>query len=245
MTTKDNKDQKRFIKGYKNVKKSYDYRDLAVAIDAKDQQAAEETASPHLVNLLQSAYKNIPVGESCDYELGTCSINLTKKAEGLFNGFAKDMHGQVVEKFDDQTIEMVAKNLQLKNLAPNLESTVINPSHPDEAEDRIVAREEAEKVVAEAIENQSLKRVKSLKIRFGDFELELKKAIHDFVTNFKKSQEVDKHDVAKAVKSWRRNISKSMHFGSDQEAAKELVENWELHKESFNQILFAIQQMQK
>jgi len=52
----------------------------------------------------------------------------------------------------------------------------------------------------------------------------------------------NKDNIKKSISAWRRNSEPKLKFDNDMQAAEELIKNWEQHKESFNQIIFAITQ---
>ncbi len=220
---------KKFIKRY--VKKSYNFEVAAEPVSPVDQQAAEETSSSRLLEWFKNNFEYRDPNDPIECELGTsgCKINLHKIETGLYTGFFSDHEGQVVSKFHGQTLAEIVKTLELKHL---IYDDMLGP--PPEVCEAVPTPPEPEEV-----------KGTTLKIKFGDFELELKKSIHDFVNDYKKSQAEDKMDISKAIKSWRRNMAKSIHFQSDAEAARELLKNWDSHQESFNQILFVMKQMAK
>ena len=207
------KHKKKAKKFAKDFKKSYDFRNTSVSIDSKDQQLAELTADPKLINYI----KNAIVNEIEKIPFAKGILTLSKKDEGLYNGHFADTAGQVIEKFDDQTIEILAKNLELKNLY----------TRPVEAPAEL------------NVENGHIK------IKYGDFELEIKKSIHRFVSDFRKTKGYGKNEIRKSIKAWRRNMKDKQSFRTDLEAAQELSRNWDQHKEGFYQILHGIKQTGK
>lgn len=232
------------------AKKSYDYPDIKVRIDSNDQQAAELTANSDLVRELKGIFQSIDLGESREYFIPFGKVILFKKAEGLYSGHViRHEDGETVEKFDDQTLEMIAKNLELKNLVDKafLNTLVPVPITPivqevPKTEMEYVAEEEADEAVEE--HNKEYHSGPSyLRIKAGDFEIELKKSVRNFVSNYKKNQIYDKNTLRKALCIWKEKVH--VHLPNNAAAAKELLDNWNLHKESFNQILFALEQMKK
>lgn len=235
------------------VKKSIDFHQTTSAIDTGDQMLAESTGNPTLIKYIKDALQNDI--SKIFFSKGT--LVLSQKEPGLYNGFFQDNAGQVVEKFDNQTVEIVAKNMQLKslydapveavNVAPAIASPTSTPHHDyvEEMEDRIIAREEAQKVVGEVLAHMKQPTPKYVRVRFGDMEVELRKSIRDFVNDFKKAQEADKDIVSKAISSWRKKASAYTHLPNDQAAAKELLSNWEQHQEGFCQLVYALQQLGK
>ena len=224
----------------KDFKKSYDFRDTRVSIDAKDQAAAETTACPKLVkfikNSLQDEISKIPL------EKGV--LTLSKKEEGLYNGFFEDRHGQIVEKFDDVTVEIVAKTLEVKNL-------FVRPAYEHEEEEAVAAANyesdeaaELTQEVAEITAEEYKQPTTTIKIKCGDVELEIRKSINNFVNDFRKKR-YTKNDIKKSIKAWSRNYGKVYNFKNEIEAAEELSKNWEENKESFFQVLHNLQQFKK
>lgn len=220
----------------KEFKKSYDYRDMKVSVDAKDQQAAEETASKDLVHYIKASLE----GDLNKIPFEKGMLTLSRKDAGLYSGFFQDSDGQVIEKFDDQTVEMVAKTMELKELYIIPGAPVTPPSPP--------ATMEVADQIAEAHmdhHNATMHRGPesgSVRIKYGDFELEIKKSIHGFVNDFKKTHfsQFEKQEVKKAVKAWKRNSR--IKFQNETEAARVLLENWNTHSEDFYQILHAMRQ---
>lgn len=221
----------------KNFKKSYDWSDVKVTVDANDHQAAEASVSPELMNYLNSSLNNdltkIPFAKG--------TLTIAKTAEGLYSGFFQDSEGQVVDKYEPTTLPIIAKNMMVKNLYSAPVAVDVAPTHSEqeEAEDRAIARQEAIRVVNEMVPANP---EKSIRIKYGNFELEIKKSINEFLKSFKTENEM-KGDLRKAINSWRRNAAPNLR--NDADAARELLDNWEDHKESFHQITFALEQMKK
>ena len=194
----------------KKFKKSLDWRNTGTMVDSNDQKLAEETASKELISYLKALLRNdinkIPLAK------GTLTVH--KRGENLFSGFYQDEYGQVAEKFDDVTVQLLAKNLEIKDL---YEAPKVEP---------------APKATGGA-----------MRLKYGDLEIEIKKSINFFINDFKATKKYKKTDIKKAISSWRRNSAN--HIKNDFEAAKELSSNWNEHKESFHQVLFAIEQMKK
>lgn len=231
----------------KTVKKSYDYKDLYVSVDPKDQAIAEQSASKIWVSMINDAMVHLELGNTADIHFGPQILTLMKRGEGLYNGFLKDADGQIVEQLEDQTAEMVVAQLEVKKLLPSLPGLGATPEsnspHPDEAEDRKIAEEVAEAVVERKLSEKD--GVAYLRIKTKDFEFELRKSVQEFIQDFKKLKSTNLTEVRHAIKSWRRNMAKSLHSSNDLEAARELLGNWDKHQESFNQILFATKQLKK
>lgn len=236
------------------VNKSIDFQETKSAIDSGDQLLAEKTASPELMNYL----KNSIASELAKIPFEKGALTLSQKEPGLYNGFFQDKDGQVVEKFDSMTLEIIAKNMEMKSLyaAPALPVHAQMPQ--EEAEDRQIAREEAAKIVSQAHDRIDMvqsqlaampsKDMKSLRIKFGDFELELRKSVKDFAQRFAKARireiEIDHDLIKKAIESWRKKHKEIMDIPNTTAAAKEIFDNWEEHKEGFNQIVYALQQVE-
>lgn len=235
---------KKFVKDFK---KSYNYRDTQVIVDEKAHQAAENASSDLIKYIKASLDGDIT---SIPFAKGTLTMN--QKDKGLYNGFFQDRDGQVVDRFENSTVEMVAKNMEVKDLYSD-----VAPSHDpvEEAEDRAIAHEEAANTVAAAMNHHNREYHQGqepgepinggkthIRLRAGNVEIEIKKSLNAFVKSFN-SRDQKKHSIKKAVSSWRRNHGSQ--FKTDAQAAKELMENWDDHRESFNQVLFAIEQLKK
>jgi len=216
------KTPKTFVKDF--LAKSYDFPNSQIIIDAKDQQAAEEGIPKPFLDKLASQIKKDEQVHKIILQKGV--LTLANKDAGLFSGFFQDEAGQIVEKFDAHTLAMVAKTLMVKGCVGDYDLT------QSEGEDM-----EAKPVVAAPAQGMSLK------IKFGDVELELRKSIKAFVDDFK-HKKADQEVIRKALKSWRRN-QKFADYKSDSEAAQALLTDWDLYKESFQQTLFAIKQMSR
>lgn len=240
----------KFVSNRKKMRKSMDFQQTKTAIDSADQKLAEETTSPELLNYIRTAAGS----EMTKIPFAKGMLTLSQKEPGLYNGFFQDRDGQVVEKFDSQTLEIVAKNMELKNLydrpiqavSPAQQSSP-TPHHDadpqDEWEDRMIAREEAQKVVAEALASIKVPTPKVVRVKAGDFEVEIRKSVRDFVNDFRTSQRGDADLIKKSVQAWRKRINGVRQFNSDISAAKGLLENWDEHKEDFSQILDALQRL--
>ncbi len=232
------KSKKEFVKDFK---KSYDWRDVKVSIDSKDQQAAEETASKELINYLtasiDSDLSKIPFAKG--------TLSLYTKDRGLYGGHFQDNDGQIIEKFDDMTVALLAKNLEMKQLYTAPDSTVDFQEVQEDINEALNRHNDTYHKGQEP--GEPINSGKGhIKFKYGDFELEIKKSIHSFVTDFRKAavnKGSSKDRIRKAIKSWNRNFN--LNFKNDHEAAKELMENWDTHQEGFKQILFAINQLNK
>ena len=237
-----NKSKKDFIKDFK--KSTYDFRDIKVSVNANQHAQAEKTASPDLVSYLQhsidSALDRIPLAKGM--------LTVYKKAEGLYSGFFQDHDGQVVEKFDDMTIPIMAKNLEIKNIYEM-------PVHSQDVQDYKEDVEIAEDVAARMLQHHNEMYHKwqdpgepinggkgSLRIKMGDIDIEIKKSINSFVREFKKSKPNPEIKVIKAIQSWRRNSVAGSNCRNNLEAAQELLREWDRYSEEFYQIMHAMRQ---
>lgn len=231
------------------MSKSIDFKETLVSVDSKDQLLAETTTNPALLDYIQ---KNAVDGAKIPFPTGI--LTLSQREPGLFHGMFSDRDGQVVEKFDSQTVAIIAKNLQLKSLVPIPEKSMdaqIIASEPS-----VPASEQEVKMLAaahdridmvhnriDALQRQVIEQVKgkSIRIKYGDFELEIKKSIQGFVSDFKAGRALpDKDIVRKALSSWRKKHSEYMALHTEQAAARELIENWEQHQDSFCQFVDAL-----
>lgn len=216
------KTPKTFVKDY--LAKSYDFPNSQIIIDAKDQQAAEEGTPKPFLDKLASQIKKGEQVHKITLQKGV--LTLANKDAGLYSGFFQDDAGQIVEKFDAHTLEMVAKTLIVKNCVGEGD----------------LSQSEEEKIEAQPPADPPAQGT-TLKIKFGDVELELRKSIKAFVDTFK-HKKADQEIIRKALKSWRRS-QKFCDYKSDSEAAQVLLADWDLYKESFQQTLFAIKQMSR
>lgn len=228
----------------RKLNKSIDFQDANTAIESIDHYVAEKTVPAQLMEYLNTA-KELDLVK-LPFENGSVLI-INKIQRGLYKATFQDQYGDTLENFDPQTLEMLAKNLIIKQLY----SPPINHDEQDEKEDREIARDEVE----EALERhnalyhkgqtpgESINARGSVRVKYGNFELEIKKSIHNFVKSFKESKVVDKNTIAKAVKAWRRNHLSSIN--SDSKAAYELLNNWDQHKESFFQTVHAMRYLVK
>jgi hypothetical protein len=215
------KDPKVFAKNF--LAKSYDFPDSQIIIDAKDQQAAEEGTPKKFLNKLASQIIKGKTVHKIVLQKG--SLTLANKDSGLYTGFFSDENGQIVEKFDAHTLELIAKNLIVKKYATDHDIY----GEDEDLKDDVLTPSQAPATV---------------RIKVGDIEIEIRKAIKNFVDDFRQSRGEDSEVMKKAVKSWRRN-QKFTQFESDIEAAQAILADWEIHKESFGQSLFAIRQLMR
>lgn len=225
------------------MKKSIDWKDTNTQVDIKDQDNAETTTSPELIQYLKTSVDS----DMSKIPFAKGMLTVAKVSDGLYSGFFSDEAGQVIDKFPPTTLDIIAKNLEVKGYYSKAVPVSTTPYHDehqeDEIEDRAIAREEAIKVFQELSPTSP---EKSIKIKYGSFELEIKKSINDFVKSYRndvleKSQIKD--DIRKAINSWKRNSAPNLRGELD--AARELLTNWDFHKESFHQTLFAIEQLKK
>lgn len=234
-----------FVAVKAKMKKSIDFKETLVSVDSKDQLLAETTTSKELLDYIQ---KNAVDGAKIPFPTGT--LTLSQREAGLFHGHFADRDGQIVEKFDSQTVAIIAKNLQLKSLVPTpaksmeADYAAATPASVPASEqtvqmisaahDRVdIVQSRIDDLQRQIIEQQ---RGKSIRIKYGDFELEIKKSVQSFINDFKVGRAAPEKDVVrKAISSWRKHMS--MPLTSDQAAAKELMENWDTHQDSFCQFV--------
>lgn len=233
-----------FLENFK--KSTYDFRDVKVSIDSNQQRDAEDTASPELLEYLKASIDSdldkIPM------EKGVLTV--FKKEEGLYSGFFSDKDGQVVEKFDDMTIPILAKNLEIKNL---YSAPMPVEAGPVEEEMEDIAEEAATEKVLQFLSHHNdvyhrgqepgepINSGKgSLRIRMGDIDIEIKKSMNDFINNYKKARKSSTQDVIKAIQAWRRNSVEGKIHKSDLDAAKALLKEWEKYCEDFYQTMHAM-----
>lgn len=220
------KDPKNFAK---NFKKSYDYPDTLTIIDAKDQQAAEEGTPSQFLEKISSQMKKGDSVHKIQMQKGV--LTLANKDSNLYSGFFTDAEGQIVEKFEGHTLQMVAKTLIVKGRATDYD--LYGEGEDYEPQAPIQAAQQP------AVSNQP-----QVTIKFGDVEIQLRKSIRQFVDDFKKGKTEEQELIRKAIKSWRRSQT-FQRFESDREAAQAIIANWESNRESFSQTLFAIRQMSR
>ncbi len=223
------------------MKKSIDFKNTLVAVDSKDQQMAEQLASKTLIDYIQNnlgVLKSGP-GASAKIPFPTGMLTMSEREAGLYHGHFQDRDGQIIEKFDSQTVAIIAKNLQLKSLVPEPQE-VAPPSAPAAPQADEIAMAAHNRI--DELQRQVLDQVrgKSIRIKYGDFELEIKKSVQAFVQGFRTGALPDKESVRKALTSWRKKQAEYMHLPNDQAAARELSENWEQHQDSFCQFVDAL-----
>lgn len=230
------------LKQVEKVKKSeafYGYKNTQATVNVAA-QAHAETASPELIQYI-SASLNADVEK---IRLAKGILTVSKKDEGLYSAFFSNNDGQVVDEFENCTVEMLAKNLMVKGYydAPiAVEQT--KAEHSDEREDRELIRDALD--MHNALYHQGQQPGEPIggkgyvRIKYGNFELEIKKSMADFVKAFKNEQPT-KSDVKKALTAWRRNSKAASQFRSDIDAAQALITDWNQYGEDFSQILHAI-----
>lgn len=204
-----------------NFKKSYEFKTSQVRLSSEDQHAVESTQDKELVEYLKS---NIE-GEISEIPLEKGTLTVNQKEPGLYNAFYADESGQVTQEFYDKTVEMIAKNLTVKSIVKK----------PSEAMDR------------EEGEMPKESRPMHLKLKFGDFEMELRKSVQNFVKEhktLKKSKSSNASPlIKKSLHSWYKLLKSRQVVRNEFEAAKILAKNWEDYKEEFMQTVHAMQQI--
>ena len=212
---KEAKKQKKELDEY--VKKSYDFRNIRVSIDAKDQQAAEETSNRSLAAYIKQGCH----GDMNKIPFPTGVLTLNRKTAGVYSGFFQDKYGQLVENFDDQTIDMVAKMLEIRELVPMPYEIPSTPSAQEASPDRQDDGPRTQETHSEHTEK------------------EFRRSLANFINKFKEDGKVEyeKDFVKGAIKEW---ISvNELEFDSTIEAAEALMNEWDIHQETFSEILFA------
>jgi len=228
----------------KKLNKAIDFKDTFSSIDSKDQELAEKTACPSLVSFIKNSINTLMVNENkiISIPIAKGTLSLSQKDKGLYQGFFKDEEGQVVEKFDNFTPELIAKNLELKELYMRPESAPkMTPSDNEDIEN--VAKEEAQELIEE--HNRKYHSNPSyVRVRCGDVEFEIRKSINNFVKLYREYQTVSKEEVRKSINIWARNYMPK-RFKDEFEAARELSRNWDEYREGFLQTLFAEEELKK
>lgn len=234
----------------KKMKKSIDFKDTLVSVDSKDQMLAEKTASPAVIDYISNNLGILKAGPGASAKIPfpTGILTLSERESGCYHGHFQDLDGQVVEKFDSQTVAIIAKTLQIKSLIPepekSMEANVVAsvPASEQQAQMLTAAHDRIDLVHnrIDDLQRQVINQVKGIRIKYGDFELEIRKSLQDFVIDFKSVRtSPDKDVVRKAITSWRKH-SVHMNLSNDQQAARELKENWEQHQNSFCQFVDAL-----
>lgn len=231
------------LKQVEKVKKSeafYGYKNTQATVSTVA-QAHAETASPELIQYI-SASLNADVQK---IRLAKGTLTVSKKDEGLYSAFFSNMDGQVVDEFENCTVEMLAKNLMVKGYydTPIALDAPVKAEHSDEAEDRALIREKIDDHIAMFHQGQQpgepIGSKGYVRIKYGNFELEIKKSMADFIKAHKTEQPT-KADVKKALSAWRRNSKAAAQFRSDFDAAQALVTDWNQYGEDFSQVLHAM-----
>lgn len=209
-----------------------EFKDTTSVVDAVLQDIAERTANPYLLENIKQVADNIRTsGGVSKLELSSGTLTLSGKDHGLYNAMFSDLNGQVVEEFQSTTPAIIAKVLEIKQLAGPMDLA------PPELELVEQGPTDEEQIVEESDETPSYVRIK-----FGDFEFELKKSIHDFIKNYK--NEKQDSEVRKALNNWKRN-SKIFNRDSDLDTAKFLRDNWEEYLEDFKQTVSVMRMNKK
>jgi hypothetical protein len=238
---------KAFVK--KKMKKSIDFKETTVSVDSTDQMVAEKTTNPKLIEYIKLHSGLLKAdGSVAKIPFPTGILTLSQREAGLYHGHFQDRDGQIVEKFDSQTVEIISKMLELKSLVPSIAQAEVaeaSPSPPTDKDLAMAAHDRIDMVHnrIDALERQSL-NVKGIKIKYGEFELEIRKSVRDFVNDFKLGKAAQKDTLRKAITSWRKKHAEYIPLQSDQAAAKELLANWEQHEDSFCQFVDALTRME-
>jgi len=233
-------------KFFEEFKKStYDFRDAKVSIDAQQHATAEQTAPPELIEYLKRSIDSDLTKIPMDKGL----LTVFTKDRGLYSGFFQDGEGQVIEKFDDMTIPILAKNLEIKQLytAPRL--TADPSTNVETAADIETAEDVMDDMLSQHRElyhqgqnpGEPINNGKgSLRIKMGDIDIEIKKSINGFIKNYKAHSK--NTEVIKALQSWRRNCVAGKVCRNNLDAAQTLLAEWDSLSEEFYQILHAMKQ---
>jgi hypothetical protein len=232
----------------KKMKKSLDFKDTTVSVDSNDQLLSEKTTNAKLVEYVKMHAGLLKAdGSVAKIPFPTGMLTLSQREAGIYHGHFQDRDGQVVEKFDSQTVEIICKMLELKSLVPVPTEPVSVPASEQEVSMLAAAHDRIDMVHnrIDAIEQRQASNVKGIKIKYGDFELEIRKSIRDFVNDFKTNKSYDRDTVRKAISSWRKKHGEYMQLGSDIAAAKELLTNWSQHEDSFCQFVDALTRMEE
>jgi len=133
----------------KKFKKSYNYQDTQKELSRTDHFTAEASAYAPLVNYIKASME----GEISKIPFEKGLLTLSRRERGLYQGFFQDRDGQLIERFDDSTIEMVAKTMEVKELYDRPKEKTPEPTSQEPA---------------------------SIRIKYGDLELEIRKSLHKF-----------------------------------------------------------------
>lgn len=215
-------DPKAFVK---KLRKSIDFDTVTATIPVEVQNYAETHADPQLVEAIRGRIMYIPVFEVDRFEIGMGNtLTITKKEEGLYSAFVSNVDGQVVKELDNVTVEILVKELELRDLINKYEF--------------IPYPEAAPAVEAIAISSPSSQTV--IRISLGDVQIEISKSLNKVTQNDKVPEE-----IRKALQIFRKSASGYLSLNSDSHTAQEILTNWNLHGEKFNQILFGVEQISK
>lgn len=223
---KTKKDPKQFAK---DLRKSIDFADVTVSIADDAQHYAEETASAMNVDYFRAGMDYLEIGEvsrftaTPDYEVTVC-----KKAEGLFSAFVSDDMGQVVQQYADVTVETLVKDMEIKGLMPRQDYAELEPEYVAEAS------------VAVAGIAPSFSAPTCIRISLGELQVEIYKSLEAVIQDPNQTNK-----LRKALAAFRKSTSSYLLLKSDRETAREILDNWDLHGERFNQIIFGIDQIKK
>lgn len=213
-------EKKQFIDKFK---KSLDFRNTTISIDSADQKLAEDTANPVVIDHIkfhdQNGVADVPFSKGI--------LKLFKKEEGLFSAAFQDEHGQIIEKFDDMTAEMLAKNLMIRDL----DTLPVYGELP-----QMYEYEDSEEEMEKEDEEEVQVKPTSIRIKYGDFELEIKKSIYSFLNDFKKSNINKDKLLNKALVI----LSKRHGKKNKTDMAKAISQDWEIYKEDLMQIIDAL-----
>lgn len=215
-------DPKAFVK---KIRKSIDFDTVTAAIPVEVQDYAETHADPELVAAIRDRLYYTPVHDITRFEVGRGNtVTATKKEEGLYSAFVSNYDGQVTHQFENVTVEILTKELELRDLVDKWELVPF----PVEAS---VPVEEVQTLASSGT---------VIRISLGDVQIEISKSLSKATQNAKVPQE-----IRKALQIFRKSASGYLTLSSDSQAAHEILNNWSLHGEKFNQILFAVEQIAK
>lgn len=235
------KDVKKFIDNYKLEKsenQSYNFKNTKATVSVAAQDAADRTASPELIKYLKASIN----ADLQKISLAKGVLTISKKEQGLYAGFFSDASGQVVEEFDNVTLPVLAKTLEVKEL---YEPPVQVEGPTDDAEEMTEVAAQVTNVMLDhhnkTMHSDENKSGGYMKLKYGNFELEIKKSMQEFINVYRNDNKAKlKNDVKKAISAWRRNSNVAKSFTSDLEAVRALLGNWDQHGEDFSQIVFAM-----
>ena len=146
-------EDKNYYKKLKQVEKSegasFNFKNSQVLVSSDLQMASEQNLDYGLLGYLEESVKD---NETVKIPLTKGMLTLTNKEPGLYSGFFQNSDGQVVEEFNNMTLAILAKNIQIKGF---------------------YEKAEAEPVVAEP---EVEERPRFIKIKVGDVEIEIMKS---------------------------------------------------------------------